>query len=411
MTTVTDRRMVDEILADEAASPVTFQSLSPEAFLSLGSMEGLYPHLVEPVDAAEAAAVAPPRLWPGYLMAAIVAASAFAISFGLERAALPSISSLILAIVLGAIVRNILPIPRSIAPGCKRMVKTLIPVAIVLTGAHLNLMQMAQVGLPAMLVTVLCIAAAIATSYYVGRWFGLDDRTSMLIGAGTGICGNSAIVAVAPLIDAEDDDLVLAIGTVNLFGLLAMLAWPFLGTLLSMSQEAFGVWSGTTIHAVPQAVAAGQAYGEDAGALATLVKLMRVTLLAPMMVVLAVLYARRHAADAGGGKRMIVHYARLVPTFVWGFVGMSLLLTVGLLPGLSFELSDAIPLNDRTFHISLAETFTNLGKILLVVAMAAIGLEVDVRMLGRVGGRALLTGLTSTLVLGGVSLLLITFLI
>jgi len=238
-----------------------------------------------------------------------------------------------------------------------------------------------------------------------------SSNAALLLGAGTAICGNSAIVATAPLIDAQDDEIVLSIGAVNLYGLLAMLAWPLFGSWLALSSESFGVWAGTSIHAVPQVVAAGFAYSLDSGTLATLVKLVRVACLAPMVFFLAFVHARRHAAD-NGNALLTVHYARLVPWFVWGFVALSAINTLGLLPALAFRSSNAWGSGDEApYLVHLDSLFTSLANLLLCMDMAAIGLEVNVRQLMAVGGRALIAGLLSTATLGVASLLLIAVLL
>ena len=147
-------------------------------------------------------------------------------------------------------------------------------------GAGLDLTQVAVVGPRALAITVACIGVSCIASIYLGGWFGVWPKISLLFGAGTAICGTSAIVAAAPLIDAEDEDITLAVGPVNVLGLLLMFCFPLLGSLMHLSDGAFGVWAGTSIHAVPQVVAAGFAFSERR-VLATLVKLVRVTLLAP----------------------------------------------------------------------------------------------------------------------------------
>ena len=284
--------------------------------------------------------------------------------------------------------------------------------AIVLMGAGLNLAAMASIGLAALTVVMFSIAIGVLAGYYIGRFMGLNWRTSLLLGTGTGICGNSAIAAVAPLIDAEEDDFVLSVATVNLFSLLAMLAWPAIGGLLQLGDEAFGVWAGTSIHAVPQVVAAGFAYSPEAGALATLVKLVRVTMLAPLVFILAMMYARDHADDTSTTARFTVRYARLVPWFVWGFVGFAVLNTLGLLPVLEFRPSGflaSIGVGDQ-LSVSIADSMKWAGKILITLAMAAIGLEVNLRVLAGVGRRAFLAGLLTTVVLGVASLTMISFL-
>src|SRR5262249_11152504 len=157
----------------------------------------------------------------------------------------------------------------------------------------------------AVVVILLCLVLAMAAAWVFGRMFKVWDKTSILIGAGTAICGNSAIVAVAPMIDADDQDLFLSVGTINLLGLVMMFSAPLAGGWLGMNDQQFAVWSGTTIHAVPQVVAAGFAFSQKAGALATLVKLVRVAMLAPFLLVLAVAAARR------GDKNKKTDYSRL----------------------------------------------------------------------------------------------------
>jgi len=403
-------------LHDDLTRPAVYaRNLSPDAFLSLGSMEGLFEAVVAPKAAA------PPTHWaklaPGYVLSIGVACLAYALhelpfapftvvgQSGIRHPIGPAI----IAVILGLLIRNTIALPDAFKAGCKSAIRTYIPVAIVLTGGGLNLAVISTVGVRALAVIVLCIAIALVGGYYIGRLCRLSAKTSLLIGAGTAICGNSAIVATAPLIDAEDDDIVLSIGTVNLFGLLAMLAWPLIGGWLSLSSESFGMWAGTTIHAVPQVVAAGFAFSSEAGTLATLVKLVRVACLAPMVFLLAILHTRRHAADNGDG--LTIRYARLVPWFVWGFLILSLANTAGLLPILSFNpLNPLMGRANVQFTVPVDALCTFLANLLLTMDMAAIGLEVNLRQLIAVGGRALLAGLLSTLALGLGGLILLALL-
>jgi uncharacterized integral membrane protein (TIGR00698 family) len=406
---------------DIVPTPAVFTGgLSAEAFLSLGSMEGVY----EPVVAAPSVPIAPRTdavLAPGYLFAAGVAVSSLLIhrlpiapfTIGAGTTLRHPISAAIIAILLGLTLRNLLSLPQSIGTACKHIVKKMIPVAIVLMGAGLNLSLLVSIGPVALAITAACIGVALAAGYYFGRLFGLPWKTSLLLGTGTGICGNSAIVAVAPLIDAEDDDLVLSIGAVNLFGLLAMLAWPAVGGALGMGDQGFGVWTGTSIHAIPQVVAAGFAYSADAGTLATLVKLVRVTLLAPLVFVLAILYAKHHASEPATNTRFTVRYARLVPWFVWGFVVFAVLNTLGLLPDLDFTLASIFSSTGdvQQVRLSLPTVMTGGGELLLTLAMAAIGLDVNLRVLSSVGSKALWAGLMSTITLGAASLAMVWLLL
>lgn len=301
------------------------------------------------------------------------------------------VSAAIIAIVAGVLIRNLLPLPAAVVETAKGLARRVIPVTIVLTGAGLNLLRVASVGTRALLITVVCMGVAMISAIVIGRTLGVLHRARILIGAGTAICGTSAIVAVAPLVEAEDQDLMLSIGTVNILGLILMFALPAIGGLLHLSNEAFGVWAGTTIHAVPQVVAAGFAYSSQAGALATLVKLVRVTLLAPLLIVIGLVHARR------SGNAVALQYSRLIPPFVYGFMALALCNTLGLFPSLQFRFG--------TF--ALSDVLTNLGEFLLTLSMAAMGLEVNVRFLAHTGGRAVLTGAAASVALCATSLLLI----
>jgi uncharacterized integral membrane protein (TIGR00698 family) len=339
----------------------------------------------------------------GSLLAAAVAASSYAIHyvpFPPFRVVSASgvrypVSAAIIAIVGGLLVRNSFALSAASVESARALARRVIPITIVLTGAGLNLMRIAAVGSTALLITVICIVLSMAAAVWFGRLFGVWSRTGLLIGAGTAICGTSAIVAVAPVIEAEDQDLMLSIGTVNILGLGLMFLLPALGGVLHLKDEAFGVWAGTSIHAVPQVVAAAFAYSPQAGALATLVKLVRVTLLAPFLFVVGFVYARRR------GSNIAIHYSKLVPPFVYGFLALSLLNTLELLPVLQF----------RFGTLPLSELLTNLGELLLTLSMAAMGLEVNIRFLARTGGTAILTGVAASVVLCTASLLLIHLLL
>ncbi len=395
-------------------------ALSAEAFLSLGSMEGVYGPIVAERAAPSPAAAKRRTLLAGYAFSGGVALTAYIthqlpfapFTVASESGVRHPISGAILAILLGLVLRNLFALPAGITAGCRHAVKKGIPVAIVLMGAGLNLVNIASVGFIALFITVCGIGVAMGASYYIGKALGLGWKTALLLGTGTGICGNSAIVAVAPLIDADDDDLVLSIGAVNLFGILAMLAWPVIGKLIGINDDMFGVWAGTSIHAVPQVVAAGFSFSPDAGTLATLVKLVRVTMLAPLVFVLAIMYAKHHAGESNGNTRLTVRYARLVPWFVWGFVAFALLNSFGLLPTLVFPPDGLFAAGGATemIDLPLSAMMTKVGKLVLTLAMAAIGLEVNLRALGGVGRTAVIAGFLSTLTLGATTLLLIMLL-
>ena len=364
-----------------------------DAWDSLGSMEGLYE---VPVSQKNSKPVEPVvRAWPGYATVAAITIAAFA----LHAIVLPLLSSGILAIIGGLVLRNLFRLPGGIVLGAKAIVKRTLPATIIFTGASMNLLEVGKVGAEALLITTLSMAIAALTAWFAGKWIGSGPRTNMLIAAGTAICGTSAIAAVAPLVDADEEDLTLSIAAINLLGLILMFSFPFLGALFGMSEKEFGIWAGSSIHAVPQVVTAGFAFGEQAGAIATLVKLMRVSLLAPILFSIGLITARQR-------KDVKVHYMRLVPNFVWGFFGLSVLNTFNLLPTLTFEPLEGIR---QAAHLVRAPKLLNdISNILLTLSMAAIGLEVSAKMLFRSGARAFATAAIACLALVGASLFLVS---
>ena len=367
-----------------------YSRLSQEALDSLASMEGLDSGAVETLGPKKPVASA----WIGYLAATAVGAVSYAIHLSYKPA-----SAAILAILLGALARNLTAFPPALLEGCKGLVRRVIPITIVLTGATLNLTDVAK-GVPYLVVIAASIFVGTLAAIWAGRLTGASRKTALLIGAGTSICGTSAIVAVAPVLEADDDDLLLSVSTINLLGLLIMLVLPVLGGWGGMSDDPFGVWAGTTVHAVPQAVTTGFAFGAKSGSIATRVKLVRVTLLAPFIVFVALVFTKRK-------EGVKVQLSKLLPPFIYGFAALAVLNTVGLLPDLTFKLLGST--SASTF--ALAKILAEAGNLLLTLSMAAMGLEVNLRFLIRTGGPALATGALASLAQCLVTWLAIRFLL
>ena len=383
------------------SGPASNFGIPLEALRSLDSMEGVYARPLAEIKPSQARIPKTSPL-PGYILALAVTALAYLIHYlpfppfrvtGASGVRHP-LSAAILAILAGMAVRTLVRLPAHVIESARGMPRRVIPPSIVLTGAGLNLAAIGSLGIRALMITLACLTVAMASSIWLGAVTRLFRKTAILIGAGTAICGTSAIVAVAPLIQAEDQDMLLAIGTVNILGLLFMFAMPVLGSLLNLSDQAFGVWAGTSIHAVPQVLAAAFSYSQPAGALATLVKLVRVALLAPLIFVLGIWHSRQ----AGAGQAQI-YYRRLVPAFVWGFLALASLNTADLLPVLQF----------RFGAYSTSNLLTNAGELLLAISMAGMGLEVNIVQFSKVGGRAMLVGALAGLILLATSLVLIRF--
>jgi uncharacterized integral membrane protein (TIGR00698 family) len=351
-----------------------------------------------------------PSLLPGLALTALCAAAAEVI----HRAPFPPftvgiddrhpVDAILIAITLGMLLRNLLTLPRWLGPGIKYSVVDLLPLAIVLLGVKLDFFDVLRISGTALAINVTCVAAAVALTIALCRWLGVGQKLGILIAVGTGICGGTAIAVTAPLIEADDNDTAFAVTTITLFGLLAIVAFPVVGAALHLPQQEFGVWAGTSIHATPQVMAAGFAYGRTAGEVAVVVKLVRVLLLAPLAVGIGIWYARQKRRQQRAHVAPPTRLATLFPPFILGFVIMALANTMHLLPDFTLHLEKSAFWQEGPLRVDLARLVTTVSSFLVTVSMAGVGLGVDVRALARAGRQGLLVGLFASCVLAAFSL-------
>lgn len=315
-------------------------------------------------------------------LAATLAAAAFALR---TLPGLGVFSPMILAILLGMAFHNLLGTPAQARPGVHFALRRVLRFAIILLGLQLTAQQVVAVGGTG----VAIIAAAVVTTFLVtklmGRLLGVDRELAELIAAGTSICGASAVVAVNTVTRAKDEDVAYAVACVTIFGSIAMFTYPLLPALLHLSPRAFGLWTGASIHEIAQVVAASFQDGHAAGQFGTIAKLTRVSMLAPMVLALGFAAARHRTPGHG-------HSQAPMPWFVLGFIA---------LVGLNSVV--AIPVAFKT-HAVLVTTF------LLSLALAAMGLETDLRKLAARGLRPALLGAFSAVFIATFSLGLIKLL-
>ena len=366
------------------------QLLSEDAFRSLGSMEAIE------WEAPPAEKPGIRQIAPGFGLAAALTVVAFGINTLLPEV-IP-LGAAVLAMILGITLRNAWPLPDQIGTGCRWIVAHLIPIAIVLVGAGLDLGILISEGWKFLGYVLAAVLLSTMASVLLGRLLGIENRTALLIGAGTGICGSSAILAVAPVIDAKEDDILLSVGAINLIGLFAMFICIGLASFLPIDAIDFGILTGTTIHAVPTVAAAAFDHSLEAGQTATLVKMGRVAMLVPLVFGVAMIWNRRRS-ESGKSRKNSGNLFRFIPWFVWGFTAMATLGTLGLIPNLGF--SKGVVFQHAT-NFSGAALLASSGKLLLTLAMAAIGLQVGLRSMLRVGGKVVLLATTVWLLVTGV---------
>src|SRR4051812_10150757 len=164
------------------------------------------------------------------------------------------IEPVMVAIILGMLLSNIFSLPKFLNSGIKFSVKKVLPFAIVLLGARLNFSEMMKVGLTGLVLSAFETVLALCLLLVLARWLKLPGKLGTLLGVGTAICGGTAIVATAPVIEAEDKDVAFSVATVTLLGLVAMFTLPLLGHALNLTSKQFGVWAGLAIHQTPQVV-------------------------------------------------------------------------------------------------------------------------------------------------------------
>jgi uncharacterized integral membrane protein (TIGR00698 family) len=291
---------------------------------------------------------------------------------------------LVLAILLGAVVRTAWTPDVRWQPGIDFSAKQVLEVAIVLLGLTLDVPLLLRAGPLLAAGIVLAVVAALGVGYLLGRTLGLRTPLALLVAVGNAICGNSAIAAVAPVIGADPDDVASSIAFTAVLGVAVVLTLPYLMGPLALSAYQYGVLAGLTVYAVPQVLAATLPVSALSGQVGTLVKLTRVLMLGPIVLGLSVAMRRRGATPRGR-----VALGRLVPWFIVGFLLLAAVRATGVVSG-------AVVDGARWTSGSLT-----------IVAMAALGLGVDVRVLRRVGGAVTATSLGALLLLLGISLALV----
>lgn len=318
---------------------------------------------------------------PGLALAAAVAATAFA----LKATSLPivaSLSPLMLAILIGMSVRNLWGRPEAARAGLAAALRAPLRLGIVLLGLQVTLAEILAIGWAGLAILTFAVAATFLFTIGIGHQLGVPRGLTTLIAAGTSVCGASAIVAANTVVRDEDESVAYALATVTLFGTIAMFGYPVLASVLPLGELAYGLWSGASVHEVAQVVAAGFTRGETSGEFATVTKLARVLMLAPLILLMG-LWAQRLSSrnDAGSGRTPM-------PWFVFGFLAMVLIAGTGWIA---------------------AEWRSGAGLVtqaLLAFALAAVGLETDLRKLVAQGWRPLALGAAATAFIASTTLML-----
>ena len=286
------------------------------------------------------------------------------------------LGSSIIALFMGTIINSFFH-PDWIKPALKFTSKRILKLAIVLLGASLGVSTIMSVGKMTFFVMIFTFAMCFGGGFFVRKLFGLNWKLSNLISAGTGICGGSAVAAIAPVIDADDKDIAFALSSTFIFDMVMVALYPIMGKALGMSDIAYGIWAGTSVNDTASVVASGYAFSEVAGDFATMVKLTRTIAIIPTVLVFAYIGTRikqKEMQTLNNGKK--VNIFKIVPWFIGGFLALAIANSVGLV---SAEVSDIMK---------------TASKFLMVTSLAAIGLGTSITDFKKAGLAPMFYGIT-----------------
>lgn len=346
---------------------------------------------------------------PGVILALVLAFGGQYLSqlIGVTWMGLPKspISAIMMAILLGILIRNTINLPPTFQAGIRFGLVRVLRLGIVLLGIRLSLAQAGAIGLKSLPVIIGAVTAALLIVTYLSRKLGLSSKLGTLLAVGTSICGATAIVATAPTIAARDEEVSYAVACITLFGIVAMLVYPFAAHwLFSGEPFAIGLFLGTSVHETAQVAGAGLVYQQfydnpralDVATVAKLVRNLGMLVVIPLM---SIIY-HRNSSDGSEAPK----WWTMIPLFVVGFACMSLIRTVGDMGDPAFGFLSLEHWN------TLIEWIKKSAEICLSVAMAAVGLGTSIKGLISIGIKPLAMGLVAALLVGSVSLSLIMLL-
>lgn len=320
---------------------------------------------------------------PGVAIAVLIAAISVVIEKLLVKVTgTHLIGGAVIAMFLGMIINRFAKPNETVAKGLKFTSKKVLKFAIILLGLSLNIRTILEVGKMSLVVMVFTLLTCFGGGYFIGRALGLNWKLSNLISAGTGICGGSAIAAIAPTIDADDNDVAYAMSATFLFDMAMIVLFPIMGQALGMTDEAFGIWAGTAVNDTSSVVATGYAFSEGAGDFATMVKLTRTLSIIPTVIVFALINIRLKRKEAlaqgvDGGTETLkgkISITKIFPWFILGFLALAVVASVFTIPE------------------QIVGTTKDLSKFLMVCALAAIGLNTSFKSMKKAGIKPMIHG-------------------
>ncbi len=284
------------------------------------------------------------------------------------------ISGSVFALLIGMLLNPFLSKHKLLGQGIQFVSKQVLRLAIILLGFTLSFTQIFQVGKYSLIVMCFTLATAFGCGYLLGNVLGMNWKLSSLISAGTGICGGSAVAAIAPVIDAEDKDIAYAISATFLFDIFMVILFPIAGKYFGMSDMGYGLWAGTAVNDTSSVVAAGYAFSDAAGAYSVIVKLTRTLSIIPTVIIFSFINERISVKSNTHSARHKINFRKIFPYFILLFLGMVALRSTGIVP-------------DDTSNF-----MSSVSKFLMIMALGAIGLKTNFREVYHSGFKPMLHG-------------------
>jgi uncharacterized integral membrane protein (TIGR00698 family) len=316
------------------------------------------------------------KIVPGLGLSLVLAAVAIRVRAATGIAAL---NPVVVALLVGMGLRSAFGQPAWLRPGTAFAVRPVLRFAVVLLGLQVTAGQLLSVGAGALALAVAAVALTIPFTVWLGERLGVPRPVAQLIGTGTGICGASAIVAANQVVQAKQEDVAYALAVITLCGTGSMLLYPYAGALLGLDSRTYGLWAGSSVHEVVQAVGAAAAMGQRAVEVGTITKLARVVLLAPAVLALGAWIRHGHGKTG-------THLKAPMPWFAFGFLAMVAVASTGQVP-------------------STVDAWSRwLVPVLLSASVAGLGLNTDIVTLWRQGGRPMLLGVGASVFISALGL-------
>lgn len=314
------------------------------------------------------------KLVPGFALAVVIAVLAKLIE---NLMPVHLIGASVIALFIGMIFNYFRKPAELFTSGLQFTSKKILKFAIILLGASLNIRIVLEVGKMSLYVMVFTLLTCFGIGHFVGKALKINWKLSNMISAGTGICGGSAIAAIAPVIDADDSDIAYAMSATFLFDMAMIVLFPVMGQAMGLSDMAYGLWAGTAVNDTSSVVAAGYAFSEAAGDFATMVKLTRTLSIIPTAIIFALISAHLKRKEAGADGETVMADLRLIkiiPWFILGFLALAVINSFGVIPE------------------TVSSGMKDVSKFLMVCALAAIGLNTSFKDMKKSGFAPMLHG-------------------